>query len=47
MIRSGHFPSEPSDNAFSQIHGFANGVVRFVFEVQNKKIVEIDCEYWM
>jgi len=29
------------------IHGFANGVVRVVFELKSKKVVEIDCEYWM
>ncbi len=47
MIQPLHFPTEPPDNKFTQIHGFANGVVRVVFELKSKKVVEIDCEYWM
>jgi len=40
-------PEDRPDNAFIMIHGSANGVVRFVFDVQNKTIVKIDCEYIM
>lgn len=47
MILPNHFPVEPPENKFTQIHGFANGVVRVVFELKSKKVVEIDCEYWM
>jgi ankyrin repeat protein len=47
MILPRHFPARPPDNAFSMIHGFANGVVRVVFDLKNKTVVEIDCEYWM
>lgn len=47
MILPRHFPVEPPDNKFTMIHGFANGVVRVVFELKSKKVVEIDCEYWM
>ncbi len=47
MILPIDFPVDPPENEFTQIHGFANGVVRFVFELKSKKVVEIDCEYWM
>ena len=47
MILPHHFPARPPDNAFSMLHGFANGVVRVVFELKIKTVVEIDCGYWM
>jgi ankyrin repeat protein len=47
MILQSHFPAEPPDNTFTQIHGYANGVVRVVLDLKTKKVVEIDCEYWM
>jgi hypothetical protein len=45
MILPSHFPAESPDTAFSDIHGYANGVVRAVFDVQNKTIDQIDCEF--
>jgi len=47
MILQHHFPAKPPDNEFTMIHGFANGVVRVVFDLKSKTVVEIDCEYWM
>ena len=47
MILPHHFPTKPPENTFTQIHGFANGVVHFLIEVKTKKVVKIDCEYWM
>jgi len=47
MIQPLHFPTKPPNNEFTMIHGFANGVVRVVFELKSKTVVEIDCEYWM
>jgi ankyrin repeat protein len=47
MIQPLDFPTKPPNNKFTQIHGFANGVVRVVFELKSKKVVEIDCEYIM
>ena len=47
MIQPLHFPTKPPNNEFTMIHGFANGVVRVVFELKSRKVVEIDCEYWM
>jgi ankyrin repeat protein len=47
MILPRSFPNKAPDNAFTMLHGFANGVVRVVFEPKTKTVVEIDCEYWM
>ncbi len=47
MILPHRFPARPPENTLTMIHGSANRVIRFVFEVESKTIVEIDCEYVM
>jgi len=40
-------PEGESRNAFTQIHGSGNGVVRFEYDTKSKAITYIDCEFPM